>query len=378
MATTTKMLLTFLEASQAQKHVTVNEALRRLDALVQVSVIDRDLTTPPGSPADGDTYIPAATATGDWTGAENKVVYWDAQPAEWKIVTPFSGWRAYIQDETVWIYWDGATWQTHTAISITGRAYGDALLDKSINRVQVSGPGVASADMGGSEATYVIRGGIIPILDMSLTAPPGSPAVDDMYIPAATATGAWAGQENKIARWYDDTVNSGWEFFTPLTHMRIRDVKRGWDMDWDGSAWIPWPRRVRVNQVSTQSISAATTTRIVFTGASEVFDYGGWFDSAVDTGKLIVPNGIKTIEAGASIWSSTSGTSNNDLQLSIYLNGSPIATNRINVDFWPGPLCLLGPYEVTVDAADELEMYLFAGKAFVTQTLRTFFWAKGY
>ncbi len=35
-----------------------------------LSVKDRDLTTPPGSPASGDTYIPAATATGAWVGKE--------------------------------------------------------------------------------------------------------------------------------------------------------------------------------------------------------------------------------------------------------------------------------------------------------------------
>jgi hypothetical protein len=50
---TTHLLLPYIQASQAQKHVTHNEALRILDGLVQLSVLDRDLTAPPGSPADG-------------------------------------------------------------------------------------------------------------------------------------------------------------------------------------------------------------------------------------------------------------------------------------------------------------------------------------
>jgi hypothetical protein len=48
--TTTHLLLPYILAAQAQKHVTHNEALRLLDGLVQLSVLDRDLTAPPGSP----------------------------------------------------------------------------------------------------------------------------------------------------------------------------------------------------------------------------------------------------------------------------------------------------------------------------------------
>ena len=53
------LLLPFILAAQAQKHVTHNEAIRLLDAIVQLSVLDRDLTVPPASPVDGDRYIVA-------------------------------------------------------------------------------------------------------------------------------------------------------------------------------------------------------------------------------------------------------------------------------------------------------------------------------
>ena len=62
------LLLPYLVAAQAQKHVTHNEALRLLDAVVQLSVLDRDLTAPPASPADGDRYIVAPAATCLWAG----------------------------------------------------------------------------------------------------------------------------------------------------------------------------------------------------------------------------------------------------------------------------------------------------------------------
>lgn len=54
-----RLRIPYLAASQAQKHVTHNEALTLLDTLVQASVIDKDLTTPPISPAEGDCYIVA-------------------------------------------------------------------------------------------------------------------------------------------------------------------------------------------------------------------------------------------------------------------------------------------------------------------------------
>ena len=58
--TTPNLGLPYIMAAQSQKHVTHNEALRALDAIVQLSVLDRDLAAPPGSPANGDRYIAAS------------------------------------------------------------------------------------------------------------------------------------------------------------------------------------------------------------------------------------------------------------------------------------------------------------------------------
>ncbi|MFC3119936.1 DUF2793 domain-containing protein [Jhaorihella thermophila] len=48
--------LPYLLPSQAQKHVTHNEALRLLDALVQLTVESFEALTPPASPADGECH----------------------------------------------------------------------------------------------------------------------------------------------------------------------------------------------------------------------------------------------------------------------------------------------------------------------------------
>ena len=75
---TPNLRLPYIMAAQSQKHVTHNEAIRALDAVVQLSVLDRDLSTPPGSPADGARYIVAGSPTGAWSGhAGNIAAYQD-------------------------------------------------------------------------------------------------------------------------------------------------------------------------------------------------------------------------------------------------------------------------------------------------------------
>jgi len=106
--TTSNLLLPYILAAQAQKHVTHNEALRLLDGLVQLSVLDRDLTAPPGSPADGDRYIVASGGTADWAGWDlNVALFTDGA---WLRLPPRTGWRAWVEDEGLLLVYDGAGW----------------------------------------------------------------------------------------------------------------------------------------------------------------------------------------------------------------------------------------------------------------------------
>lgn len=59
--------LPYLAAGQLQKHVTLNEALTRLDALIQTAVVSRTTTQQPSDPVEGALYILPEAATGaDW------------------------------------------------------------------------------------------------------------------------------------------------------------------------------------------------------------------------------------------------------------------------------------------------------------------------
>ena len=108
MSNTTNLQMPLLEVAQAQKHVTVNDTIQALDAIVQLSVKDRDLTAPPGSPADGDRYIPAASATGAWASQDGNIAAW--QDGAWAFYNPREGWRCWVDDEDKLLVHDGTDW----------------------------------------------------------------------------------------------------------------------------------------------------------------------------------------------------------------------------------------------------------------------------
>lgn len=109
--TTPNFAITELAASQAQKYVTVNEALRVVDTAMNLTVIRADNTAPPGSPSEGDKYIPLATATGAWAGQEDNIACYIN--AEWIFFTPAEGWRAYDQNTNELLIYSGSAWAAY-------------------------------------------------------------------------------------------------------------------------------------------------------------------------------------------------------------------------------------------------------------------------
>ena len=110
-----KLRIPYIAAAQAQKHVTHNEAMTLLDTLVQLSVLDKDLTAPPSEPEDGDCYIVAGaggTATGAWAGWERRVARFI--DGEWRSYLPGqgagAGWLAWVLDEDAMYRFDGEDW----------------------------------------------------------------------------------------------------------------------------------------------------------------------------------------------------------------------------------------------------------------------------
>ena len=113
MSETPRLKLGALASDQSQKHVIVNKALVKLDALVDLHLLDRHLTAPPAA-ADGDAYLVAAGATDDWSGQDHRVAY--RIDGGWRFYDAFTGLRAYVVDENALMVFDGAGWVDFSAI----------------------------------------------------------------------------------------------------------------------------------------------------------------------------------------------------------------------------------------------------------------------
>lgn len=120
MSNSLNLELPFVAASQAQKHVTVNESLRRIDAVVQLAVKDRTLNAPPVSPSEGERYIvgPAPDPMSAWAGeAHNIAAYIDGA---WIFFVPREGWLSYVMAESALVFFDGQEWHLFDTVGQFG------------------------------------------------------------------------------------------------------------------------------------------------------------------------------------------------------------------------------------------------------------------
>jgi uncharacterized membrane protein len=105
---TDNLALPFILPSQAQKHVTHNEALLALDAIVQLSVVSRTVSEGPDAATPGTRYIVPQNASGSF--ADNAGTIAAYQDGVFQFYTPQTGWLAFILDENIYLYFDGADW----------------------------------------------------------------------------------------------------------------------------------------------------------------------------------------------------------------------------------------------------------------------------
>lgn len=115
MTTTPDLGIPELAQAQATPEITHNEALVLIQALLN-GVIDKDLTSPPGSPTEGDAYIVGGSATGAWAGWDDHIaIYWGGS---WRVVPGYDdggslitigarqeGLSVYVRDEDLRYTW---------------------------------------------------------------------------------------------------------------------------------------------------------------------------------------------------------------------------------------------------------------------------------
>ncbi|MEY4983449.1 MAG: hypothetical protein RIR62_1715 [Pseudomonadota bacterium] len=124
--------------SQAQKHVTHNEALRLLDVMVQLAVTDRTRTTPPAAPAEGDRHLIAAGATGAWAGRAGQIAaFWGGA---WLYLLPRDGWMLRVVAEGLTLAYAGGLWAPATTAPEQSATWGVNATADNTNRLSVAAP----------------------------------------------------------------------------------------------------------------------------------------------------------------------------------------------------------------------------------------------
>jgi hypothetical protein len=139
MTDTNRLALPLLQPAQAQKHVTVNESLMRLDGLVNLVLASRAVTMPPAAVVDGLCYGVPAGAVNAWAGQDGKVAI--GSNGGWVFAQPQFGWRAFVTDEGRSAIHDGVDW---LAGALTLAASGAAMLAGVLETDHVIAPGASS------------------------------------------------------------------------------------------------------------------------------------------------------------------------------------------------------------------------------------------
>lgn len=157
--------LPYLAAAQAQKHVTHNEALRMLDAIVQIAVESQSSTAPPSAPQEGERYIITDAGAPLWNQPAGSIAAF--QDGYWEFYTPKAGWVAYVLNQANLVLFDGTDW---VPVQTSGQSGGQtpnnlAMLGinsvaDTTNRLSVASPATLLSHDGNDHRMTINKAGV--------------------------------------------------------------------------------------------------------------------------------------------------------------------------------------------------------------------------
>ncbi len=151
MSETFNLGLPFIDGAQAQKHVTHNEALRKLDVHIHAHVLRRDLTSPPATPQEGDAYLIASNAIGLWLTHDNEFSVF--QDGAWTFSTLKAGFTTWISSDEVLSVWSGTDWLDFVGAGVVPSQvdiWGVNATPDSTNKLSVSSEAILFNHVGSS------------------------------------------------------------------------------------------------------------------------------------------------------------------------------------------------------------------------------------
>lgn len=147
----------FIMPAQAQKHVTHNEALQKLDCMVQLVLLDIRKAPPPGA-QDGDGYLVASAPSGLWAGMAGRLAF--MQDGGWQFTTPRDGWRAWFANTGRMMVLTGGEW-SELPLPETARfmMLGVNADPDSINRLAMNAPATLLNHAGAGHQLKINKAG---------------------------------------------------------------------------------------------------------------------------------------------------------------------------------------------------------------------------
>ena len=205
MPDTTRLGLPLLAPSQSQKHVTVNEALARLDALVHLSLASVDATVPPVSPVEGDVHSVGDGATGDWAGEDGKLAVF--LNGGWAFLQPAVGWQGWSAEAGGRVAYDGVDWQAGAG---SFSANGAGFLHRTIevdHPVQAGATSTVTGFLPSGSIVYGITARVVSAIGGAASIEMGVSGAANRYGSGiGVGTGAWArGITGSPLTYYADT-----------------------------------------------------------------------------------------------------------------------------------------------------------------------------
>lgn len=196
MSETPRLALPLLAAGQAQKHVTHNDALMRLDALVHLVVASRTQVTPPATPGETAAYIVPAGGAGVFADRQDQLAIFE--DGGWSFLSPHPGWQAWVTDEAEHHVWTGTQWRRSQPVSSLGaELWGINAAADTTTRLAVSAEASLFDHAGGSHRLKINKAGVTQTASLSFQhglsgrAEIGLAGDDQLRIKVSADGGSW-------------------------------------------------------------------------------------------------------------------------------------------------------------------------------------------
>ncbi|RYY22461.1 MAG: DUF2793 domain-containing protein [Sphingomonadales bacterium] len=118
---TPRLALPLLAAGQAQKELSHNEALSRIDLTLHGNIMGNNAEVPPDDPEPGQCWIIGETPEGDWAGHAGEIAGWT--DGGWRFVRPCEGMQLWSGLDTGFAIFSGDEWrlgEAHGRLFVAG------------------------------------------------------------------------------------------------------------------------------------------------------------------------------------------------------------------------------------------------------------------